>query len=162
MPVAARRTAQTFTVLIFLAVVAAFAPLSAAAAGATRSTATGTEACSPPSGGTTTVLPSGRVDIRDASAVCQETSDDPRVRGTNTVTFNANLDASGSGQVWGTYSLATAEGGRWVGTWHGTLDPAGTTFRGRARGEGAYAGLLSFVEGNHGAWTVTILDPGGA
>ena len=49
--------------------------------------------------------------------------------------------------------------GRWVGTWHGSVGPTGTTFRGRARGEGACAGLLSFVEGDAGRWTVAILDP---
>jgi hypothetical protein len=161
MTVMARRSARAFTVSVFLAVVAALVPLSAAA-GATRATATGTETCSPQSPGTTTVLPSGRVLIRDAVSVCQETSDDPRFNGTNTVTFSANLDASGNGPIGGTYSLATAEGGRWVGTWRGTLGPTGLSFKGRARGEGAYAGLLSFVEGDRGQWTVTLLNPSGA
>jgi hypothetical protein len=156
-----RRAAQAFTVSVLLALVAAAGAVPAAA-GATRTTATGTETCRPQSPGTTTVLPGGRVLVRDAGNVCQETSADPRLSGTNTTTFNANLGADGTGPMWGTFSLATAGGGLWVGTWHGRLTSAGPVYRAVGRGEGAHAGLLVFVEAEGERWTATILDPTGA
>ncbi len=47
-------------------------------------------------------------------------SSDPRATGNNTVEHNAAFDADGTGQAWGTFSLAVDTGGVWQGTWNAT------------------------------------------
>lgn len=63
---------------------------------------------------------SGKARIRGLRLISLQTATDPRVGGVRTTVFNANLDAEGSGPVWGTWKLESP-GGDFEGTYTGAL-----------------------------------------
>ena len=107
--------------------------------------------------------PDGNIHVRRMVELYVEESTCPQLAGTNTVTMNANWDASYAGPIWGTAVNLTNDGGVWETTWQGK------TFA-----DGSYAfevvghGVACSVEGLHMklsatnlGWTATILDPHG-
>lgn len=78
---------------------------------------------------------------RDAVRVCTDTQSDPRVSGTNTLTFNYDEHPDGTWTYWGTSRL-TNDDGSWTGVYDG-LGPNDytATMNVYLKGEGGYAGL---------------------
>jgi hypothetical protein len=78
---------------------------------------------------------------RDAVRVCTDTQSDPRVSGTNTLTFNYDEHPDGTWTYWGTSRL-TNDSGSWTGVYDG-LGPNDytATMNVYLKGEGGYAGL---------------------
>jgi hypothetical protein len=73
-----------------------------------------------PTGDPAQPCPEGsRQHSRDGVWVSRVESTDARMTGDMTVVLNANLDASGAGPVWGTFSIALDDGGTWEGTYQG-------------------------------------------
>ena len=68
----------------------------------------------------TTTYTGNMVHIRDARNFFGMDASDDRLDGTLTTVFNANLDATGSGQIWGTALLTNGEG-EWEGKWQGQM-----------------------------------------
>ena len=66
---------------------------------------------------------------------------DPGLAGYQVSTLNANLDASGNGSAWGTFTTYTfANEPVFSGTWNGTFENARLGGHSVAKGLGAYAG----------------------
>ena len=64
--------------------------------------------------------PGTNIHVRDAWALSQASSDDPRFNGILTYTVNGNFDADFTGPVWGTWTLEVeACDGVWDGVWNG-------------------------------------------
>lgn len=64
--------------------------------------------------------PGTNIHVRDSIGQSQAISDDPRVTGILTYTFNGNFDESFTGPVWGTWTLEVAAcNGIWEGIWNG-------------------------------------------
>ncbi len=105
----------------------------------------GTEVCGSFDGGTTTTA-GGTEQLRGAVATCTATMNDPRVSGTDVVTFNYDgWTAPGGAQSiamqWGAGRLTTP-GGTWEGDWAGVIYPGlRDDITLWYRGTGAYAGL---------------------
>lgn len=84
--------------------------------------------------------------IRDEVDYIAVTSSDPRVTGTNTITFNANFKFAPepvfvTGRMWGTFHIAN-DGGYWQGTYTGVRDERGYSyFSYVGSGGGGYEGL---------------------
>jgi hypothetical protein len=67
---------------------------------------------------------------------------DPGLAGYQIATLNANLDASGNGPAWGTFTTYTFAGEPvFSGTWSGTFENARMAGHFVAKGLGAFAGL---------------------
>jgi len=92
-------------------------------------------------------LPDGNLyKVRDEIDYIEVTSDDPRVTGTNTITFNGNFKFAPepvfvTGRMWGTFSISN-DGGNWEGTYTGVRDERGYSyFSYVGSGGGGYDGL---------------------
>jgi len=102
---------------------------------------TGTQAaCSSTVEGPETTV-DGMSQKRDAVRVCTDTQSDPRVSGTNTLTFNYDEHPDGTWTYWGASRL-TNDDGSWTGVYDG-LGPNDytATMNVYLKGEGGYAGL---------------------
>jgi hypothetical protein len=97
---------------------------------------------------------------------------DPRCSGLNTVSTNANWDATGAGPSWGTFHVIldadSGYTGGWEGAWMGKTEPDGTTsVRVTGQGYGDLAGMLVFIDielgglGSPGIAQGYILSPDG-
>ena len=115
---------------------------------ATRIPFTAEESCTITSPGTWTSA-DGTLHIRGLTEECDNASSIPW-SGTDYAVLNANLDATGSGPMWGTWRLEV-EGGGWEGVWHGTVtgmlstEPSGMG-RSVGHGTGIYEGQQMFCE----------------
>jgi hypothetical protein len=84
--------------------------------------------------------------VRDETDYAEITSDDPRLTGTNTFTFNANFKFAPepvfvTGRMWGTF-LIRNDGGYWEGTYTGFRDERGYSYFSYVGfGGGGYDGL---------------------
>ena len=96
--------------------------------------------------GDETITPEGIYQIRDGISVGRWDTNDPRLTGEYTFTFNADFQFMPepvfvSGYMWGTFKMETA-GGYWEGTYSGTRDELGySRFKFVATGKGGYSGL---------------------
>ena len=148
-----------------------------AAAQATRTKFTGIEeAIGPPVDYGDWTYPGGNVHVRGMTTVYQDSADDPRVSGRNTVVTNGNWGPDGAGPMWGTSenhvpdSEGCPGGGVWRGTWTGIRNAdASWSLRAVGKGvSGCVAGLhYSMTASNAGregavtTYTGEILDPHG-
>lgn len=82
-------------------------------------------------------FPDGNIHIRGGILLANEWATDPRLIGLNTIVLNANLDADGTGPMWGTFSIKNEAGG-WEGTFAGFR---GEWYNAVADGYGAYDGM---------------------
>lgn len=103
---------------------------------------TGTDSCETVLGPSSTQTMVGHVQqTRNAVGTCTEHRSDARMNGTSTRLVNEDLNADGSGTMWGTSEIANA-GGTWTGVWTATIDKAGNVALSTAYiGSGGYAGL---------------------
>ena len=85
----------------------------------------------------------GRWTIRDMGTLDGVlATSDPGLVGYQTATLNANLDASGNGPAWGTFTTYTfANEPLFSGTWNGTFENARLGGHFVGKGLGAHAGL---------------------
>jgi hypothetical protein len=117
---------------------------------ATRISFTAEEtSCIPTSPGTSWYA-DGTLHIRGYTQVCDHAGSIPQVDGTDYEVLNLNLDATGSGVIWGTWRLEV-EGGSWEGVHHGKIAGLLTpgqygTARGVGHGTGIYEGQQYFTE----------------
>lgn len=92
------------------------------------------------------ITPEGVYQIRDGISVGRWDTNDPRLTGEYTFTFNADFQFMPepvfvSGDMWGTFMMETGEGS-WEGTYTGTRDELGySRFQYVGYGRGAYKGL---------------------
>jgi hypothetical protein len=109
--------------------------------------ATGTNAC-PGLNPNLTKEPDGTWRVRDMTVECSDSTDDPRVSGTHTASWNMDFWGSptqgGAGVQWGTVRLANA-----AGAWEGQLTGVYSSGRGDTivvwyRGTGAYNRLAYY------------------
>jgi hypothetical protein len=110
---------------------------------------TGTNTC-PSLNPVWTTDPNGTQHVRGLAVECTDTTDDPRVSGTHTASWSADLwgdAAQGVGTLvqWGTVRLANA-GGAWEGRLSGvaSLPGRGDSIAILYKGTGGYAGLAYF------------------
>ena len=108
---------------------------------------TGTESC-PGVNPDWTTDPNGPWHVRDQPIECTDKTDDPRVSGTHTATWNMDVWGAldnGAGVQWGTVRLENA-GGAWEGRLSGvaSLPGRGDTIVIWYKGTGGYAGLSYF------------------
>lgn len=79
---------------------------------------------------------------------CDATSSDPRLAGRQLVLVNADLQADGTADLWGTTVLWNAQG-TWDGSWTGSAGPGWPrgerTWTGALEGSGAFRGLTCRV-----------------
>lgn len=157
-----KRQKWSVWVLLTLVGVLLLAPGSVAAR-AIRIDCTGTE--SPPTlldqGAWT--FPGGNIHVRGMVQRYEEASSCPQLAGFNTVTMNANWDASYAGPIWGTSVNLTTDGGVWETTWQGKTFADGS-FAYQAVGHGVAGpveGLHMKLSATNLGWTATILDPHG-
>lgn len=103
--------------------------------------------------GKTVVTPS-QIVIHGLTVGMYVDASDPRLTGFGEVVANGVLDpVTGDGPVWGTFFI-DAEGGRWVGNWHGKRAPVGDVWIAEIVWTGR--GLNGSVEGLHVKATETI------
>jgi hypothetical protein len=126
----------------------------------TRITFTGDEVCGDLVGGTITTH-DGMTFIRNATLACIDTASNPMGAGSNTVTFNANLDANGYGALWGKAHFATNEGGVWEVNWNQKASATGFHGQAEARGTGQYEGFLAKITLDNGKVGWEILHAAG-
>jgi hypothetical protein len=124
-----------------------------------RETVTSVSVCGPFEGGRFETH-GGMTFIRDAPSTCRHTSTDPRANGTTHSIFNANLDASGNGPVWGFDNYVSDEGGIFWCHFNGQISNGIMAGHAEIRGEGLYKGLLGKVTFENGVFTWEITDPG--
>jgi hypothetical protein len=131
-----------------------------ARAGTTRETVVALVTCGSFEGGSF-AMHDGMTFIRDAPITCQLTSRDPRGNGTTHSMFNANLDATMSGPVWGFDRYVSDQGG--VFWWHfqGQMVNGIMTAHAEAHGEGLYEGLRVKISTSNGTSVWEIFNPGG-
>jgi hypothetical protein len=144
-----------------------------AAAGATMTEYTGKEYLVQVINPGEWTFPNGNVHLRGAIQEFRDETDDPRITGNFTIVANANWDANGAGNSWGTYRrVVVCEGGGdgiWEGTWTAKhYAGGGSTVHGVGHGiSGCVEGLKQkqTVEfpgpGQFGAVTGRVLDPHG-
>lgn len=113
----------------------------------------GIESCTT-SGGTESTDPDGTTHSRGTVLTCTDTSNDPRVSGTVSYTWNYDLWGSGSQFAhvqWGAGRLENA-GGAWEGTYTGSFSSVnGDVLLFWFKGTGGYEGL------SYGMWAVLSL-----
>lgn len=154
---------QKRPIVVSILALAAFLLFAAPAAAQAESTLiTGTESCVTTDPGTMTFLPGGNIHIRGMVQQCTELSSDPRAAGVNTVVVNANWDSEFIGPMWGTWSLASEDGGVWQGTWEGMLTESASHVRAVGKGQGIDSGLLMWIDSINRVWHGRILDPRGS
>ena len=101
----------------------------------------GTESCTFEKEGTTTTAPDGTGQYRGAILSCTDTSNDPRVSGSVTYTWEYDGWGQGATVQWGTGRLENA-GGAWDGTMTGSYSmPRGDILLFWFEGSGGYEGL---------------------
>jgi hypothetical protein len=101
----------------------------------------GTESCTFEKTGTTTTDADGTIRYRGAVLSCTDSSNDPRVSGPVTYTWEYDGWAQSTHVQWGTGRLANA-GGAWDGTMTGSYStPRGDVLLFWFRGSGGYEGL---------------------
>jgi hypothetical protein len=117
--------------------------------------------------GTWTTLPNGRLQVRGWVLQNYDDTDDPRTKGTNIVTINANWDADGAGPFWGTFHLEPdGHDGYWDGSFTGVMPAEGCArIKVVGHGMGQLEGLrvTMWLEGCGPYSNITgeILDPHG-
>jgi hypothetical protein len=87
--------------------------------------------------------PAGVNHVQGRSTPFTVDASDPRLAGDLTLVYAVEEDlADSSARIWGSESLANADGA-WIGSWEGTWDAGWTTHRwtGTVKGSGDYAGL---------------------
>lgn len=158
----ARGRIVVITLALLVVLLVSAAPV---AAKATRAEYWVTEAeqCVVTDPGTWTFLPSGGVHYRGMVLVCHESiPGEPRVTGTGTIVANANLDATGAGPTWATFTLVTDEGGVWVGTMEGQLSAPGViSYHNVGHGQGIYEGQTFWGDVTPAGMHTVILNPHG-
>jgi hypothetical protein len=122
---------------------------------------TGTESC-PGLNPDWTQDPNGTWQVRDLTVECVDSTDDPRVSGTHTATWNMDVwgaldQGAGAGVQWGTVRLDNA-GGAWEGQLSGvaSLPGRGDIIAIWYKGTSGYAGLAYFelVTGSPPTWKI--------
>jgi hypothetical protein len=68
----------------------------------------------------TTTLSGKMIHLRDVQNSWILAASDARISGTVTSVLNANLDFTGTGQIWGTFQISNDDGG-WEGTFTGQM-----------------------------------------
>jgi hypothetical protein len=138
--------------LIFLLAGGLLFTAAPASAGAPKTDFNLQESCAPaPEIGPVKTV-GGRIIMRDLLLTCAITADDPRLVGTEVLTFNVNFDLDTfSGPMWGTFVI-TNEGGGWEGVMVGKRNPDGSSFGNSiAHGFGDYEGLIAKWTMQHAA-----------
>jgi hypothetical protein len=136
---------KALALAIFTVLTAGFLLAGTAEAQATHTPFTGTQTCTDVSPGEVT-FPDGNVHVRGATSTCEVETTLPDAQSTSHNVLNLNLDATGSGPMWGTFSSeidgVTILEGAWTGAMTGMTV---WTIRAVAQGRGDLEGGKLFV-----------------
>ena len=105
--------------------------------------------------------PNGNIHIRGMKQTTLSTCGDPRVTGYNDITVNANWDSNFTGPMWGEFTFHSDEGGTWKGTWNGMMTSDGSWYNAVGKGYGQYEGLKLWIDKGIDQTTGRILNPKG-